>query len=387
MTRSITSTALVWLVGGVSVVGLAGTALSNVWFFAQSYAVAFILLVVSVEALKCGSLFFVSLGLQRKVWGLVAAGLLAVLIGYGGSAAALYVQIEARWNLRVAEGETARRGEAWRAARLAAITRELADITTRRAVAEIEADIDKVVSDTRANKCETLDGVFSRAHCPRVYEWRSELEKAKQRDRLTAERDELSRQGVNVDPRQAPDPLVVLLQRASGYEATTIQRLLPLWTAILLELVIVVCSVLFQMSNTTKRCSVVTERCSVTDPVTDAGARIARPVTPGHARSRLVAPLQHEETPVNTAVAYAALADDEKSVIQLLAANGGRLATTQRGLGQATGMPKTRAWGTLHRLELNGWVRVETGATGTVVFLLRGGEAVAAATVERRILN
>lgn len=53
---------------------------------------------------------------------------------------------------------------------VAVAEQELSRITTSRLTDVIRQDIERVVSDTRSNGCDRLDGQFSREQCPRVFE-------------------------------------------------------------------------------------------------------------------------------------------------------------------------------------------------------------------------
>ena len=101
---------------------------------------------------------------------------------------------------RAASAETARQSRETRER----LTEELASIPPARAAAELQALIDGVLMDPRSGGCETIDGKFTREHCPDVASWRSELGRAQRRAEIEQQLGRLERRVLAPSARQTP---------------------------------------------------------------------------------------------------------------------------------------------------------------------------------------
>lgn len=243
------------------------------------------------------------------------------------------------------------------------LTLELAAIPETRDAAVIQADIDKVVTDTRSNGCQTRDGTYSRIHCADVDRWRIEKSHTEHREKLNAEID-AARRVVTRPAQPAPrNVLVNLVSEAAGVSEEVASTTLKYLLAGLIEvfaLYLVLAGQSLRSGPALRRVRVATQ-----PPLSQAGG------LSGQSGHLLGHHIQHIECAVLTDFAFANLHDLQRRVLFAVHSNGGTLFTSFRELSASLSVTRSEVNQVLRRLEANGWLRLHTSPRGTTLYLLR----------------
>lgn len=247
---------------------------------------------------------------------------------------------------------------------LARVGTELASVpAASRDLALIHADIERIVADSRSNRCEVRDGFWSRTECPKVDRWRAEVASADRRSVLEERQRELQRVASEPPPPGRVDNFalgIVALASWLGVGAEHHGVAYKYGIGLLIELTAWLASaagVRLRHPETRRR---------VPSGSGTHGGRV-----PG-ARGQMGT---DGDTPVNTAVrsdsAFEALPQLQKRLIRVVSDNGGHMVLSIREFSEICGCTRKAADIAFRRASENGWLRREVKEGATTLALLR----------------
>lgn len=119
--------------------------------------------------------------------------------------------------------------------------KKLAGIVVTKNAQQIAAEMDAIIADPKAGGCRSLDGPYTKQHCPRYFELKAAHAGALERGRLETKRDELSSKLQSADAVVDSDPLATSMVAFVGKLGISVERdsLLP-WLSLLFVALVVI---------------------------------------------------------------------------------------------------------------------------------------------------
>jgi hypothetical protein len=247
------------------------------------------------------------------------------------------------------------------------VERELNSLASARPVGELQPLIDGVLSDPRAENCATINGAFTRTHCPAVAHWKSELARAQRRAELEHAMHDASATMEHMGQRAAreADPQAAALAAyatALGWPlaADQVAPWLCIMAVLFFEIAAASSLVVVQALATTENrgIEVAPKAAELLPPQERAKALRAAPE--GRANDVAQPPQDGKASGPTRAMA---------EILQRLRACGGTLEGSQARIANLLGAPKTSVHRMLHSLAAAGAVQLVTSPHGTRVAL------------------
>lgn len=245
--------------------------------------------------------------------------------------------------------------------------RELATLPLARPNAELQAMIDGVLSDPRAEGCTALNGTFTRTNCPKVVEWRAEQARGARRAELeaivtAAEGEMTANQGVrDTDPQAAA---LSAYAAALGWTISA-DRIAP-WLTVLAVF-------FFELGAAA---SLVVAHAVAGRPAQEPAPQVAAKVAeapaalPEAQREASKQDDDHDDPPSSGKRGRKRKAP-LGAVVQRLKDRGGTIEGSLNGIGKLIGTPaKTTTHRILRELEASGLIRLSSSPNGTCVALI-----------------
>ena len=237
---------------------------------------------------------------------------------------------------------------------------KLAALGTARLAGEVTAERDAILADPRAGGCLTMNGPYTKAHCPQVATLNAELARAQERTRLESDVARLRSELAAFPAVSAPDPAA---SAVIGYLALFGLKASPeavaFWLSALAVALVEVGSAFGLVLA-----GALAHRPADTEVVNEGLAtseRAPEPVlTPSAAPTLIV------EAPVTAPVA---VASDPALDRLRAAANSGVIEAPQSEIARLLGTSKTSANRVLHKLADIGALSMTTGMHGTRLVL------------------
>lgn len=257
--------------------------------------------------------------------------------------------------------------------RIAAAREELSTLAPSRTVAEVRADITKLLAENpKSGNCSKPDGPVSRSVCPTIAALNAEIARAERRAELQATIAKLTEVlpvGVVKSADPASSALTTYLATLGiTVSASMLSEWLVLVPVLALEVGAALAMVLVQSVSGPQPALPTTqdEHKADTEPAQRAD-------------SSLGAKDESERTPVKARKRTRDRGDKGGggqsgrrlgNVVDLLKARGGQVSGGQRGIAKTLGLSKSRVNEVLHELAAAGAVRLTTSRTGTWVALV-----------------
>lgn len=265
---------------------------------------------------------------------------------------------------------------------------ELATLAPSRSVAEVQADVVKVLADNpKAGDCSKLDGPVSRFVCPQVATLRGEIARAERRAELQGLIGKATNQPAataaavkNADPGSTA-LATYLATIGISVSATRLTDWLVLVPVIALELGAALALLLVQSVSSGQAAGVATgqQTASVTEQKADTGSdtQSAQPDTesrapasePGEKRTPQQARKRTRKKGGKGGPGGQSGKRRLGNVVDLLKARGGQIKGGQREIAKALRLSKSRVNEMLHEAAAAGIVRLATSRSGTTVAL------------------
>ena len=229
---------------------------------------------------------------------------------------------------------------------------ELDGLPTARPSAELQAFIDGVLADPRAHGCATLDGPYTREHCPAVAEWKAEQARSERRAALEREVREAEQAIAAAPAPRIADPGAVAL---AAYLALFDLRVDP---GLLTQMLVLVGVFALELGSALALLLV-----------------RAVPAAPQKEAALLLNTQPEPDTTVH--VVHPQSADDaaarekvKTAILKQLAARGGAVASSERGLAALLGASRPTLRRAITGLVVAGVIAAEASRNGTMLRLV-----------------
>ena len=236
-------------------------------------------------------------------------------------------------------------------------TAQLAALGTARLAGEVTAERDAILSDPRAGGCATLDGPFTKLHCPQVATLTGELARAQERQRLETDVAQLRSELAALPAVSAPDPAA---SAVAGYLALFGFKAPPeavaFWLSALAVALVEVGSA-FGLVVAGALAHVPPSAVAIGLP--SLATKQAEP-----------ADVPSAALPVAVEAPVVVAKPSDPALVRLkAAANSGVIDASQSELARVLGTSKTAAHRTLHRLAELGAISMTSGTRGTHILV------------------
>jgi hypothetical protein len=162
---------------------------------------------IGADVWNAAGLVLLAWCLKRKLWGQATAAavilsftvMYSIVAGVGFGSSTL--------NEKFGRALAVERTDKSRVDRLARIDARLSELGSVRPAATLQATMDEILADKRAEGCRELNGKYTKEHCPKYFAAKAELGLASERAQLVQEMHELSQKVEQTETVQKADPL------------------------------------------------------------------------------------------------------------------------------------------------------------------------------------